>query len=182
VPVRDEPVYRRERAGVSRPGPFTWGGYRCRVSRPEDEGRTELAWREIVEHYGERPVLDDETPAAEEPAAGEQPDATPDAPDLPEHLEDDDPVEHREQAIAEAERFSPPPAPPFPTPRTWQRGLAWAGLFVAPLLALVLGIFSLYVTPLLGWALVAWFVGGFAYLVREMPRSPRDPWDDGSRV
>ena len=27
-----------------------------------------------------------------------------------------------------------------------------------------------------------WFVGGFAYLVREMPRSPRDPWDDGSRI
>jgi hypothetical protein len=182
VPVRDEPVYRRERAGVSRPGPFTWGGYRCRVSRPEDEGRTELAWREIVEHYGERPVLDDETPAVEEPATAEQSDDAPDAPDLPEHLEDDDPVERREKAIAEAERFRPPPAPPFPTPRTWQRGLAWAGLFLAPLLALVLGLFSLYVTPLLGWALVGWFVGGFVYLVREMPRSPRDPWDDGSRV
>ena len=160
-------------------------GYRCRVSRPEDEGRTELAWREIVEHYGERPVLDDETPAADEPAPTEQSDDTTDAPDapvLPAHLEDDDPVERREQAIAEAERFRPPPAPPFPTPRTWQRGLAWAGLFLAPLLALVLGVFSLYVTPLLGWALVGWFVGGFAYLVREMPRSPRDPWDDGSRI
>lgn len=137
------------------------------VSRPEDEGRTELAWREIVEHYGERPVLDEETPSADVPATAEQP---------------DDPVDRRDQAIAEAERFRPPPAPPFPTPRTWQRGVAWAGLFVAPLLALVLGLFSLYVTPLLGWALVGWFVGGFVYLVREMPRSPRDPWDDGSRV
>jgi hypothetical protein len=29
---------------------------------------------------------------------------------------------------------------------------------------------------------VAWFVGGFGYLVHEMPRSPRDPWDDGSRI
>ena len=152
------------------------------MSRPEDESRAELAWREIVAHYGERPVLDDETPAADEPDAAERPGDTAHAPDLPEHLEDDDPVERREQAIAEAERFRPPPAPPFPTPRTWQRGVAWAGLFVAPLLALVLGLFSLYVTPLLGWALVGWFVGGFVYLVREMPRSPRDPWDDGSRV
>jgi hypothetical protein len=149
------------------------------VSRPEDESRAELAWREIVEHYGERPVLDDETPAADEPTTAARPDDTPDA---PEHLEDDDPVERREQAIADAERFRPPPAPPLPAPRTWQRGVAWSGLFVAPLLALVLGVFSLYVTPLLGWALVTWFVGGFAYLVREMPRSPRDPWDDGSRV
>jgi hypothetical protein len=152
------------------------------VSRPEDEGRTELAWREIVEHYGERPVLDDDAPAAEESATAEQGDASPGSRDLSDHLEDDDPVERREQAIAEAERFRPPPAPPFPTPRTWQRGLAWAGLFVAPIVALVLALFSLYVTPLLGWALVGWFVGGFAYLVREMPRSPRDPWDDGSRI
>ena len=30
--------------------------------------------------------------------------------------------------------------------------------------------------------LVAWFVVGFGYLVRHMPRSPREPWDDGSRI
>jgi len=157
-------------------------GYRCRVSRPEDESRTELAWREIVEHYGERPVLDDDSPVVDEPAGTEDPGDSLDAPDVPAHLEDDDPVERREEAVAETERFRPPPAPPFPAPRTWQRGLAWSGLFVAPLVALVLGLFSLYVTPLIGWALVGWFVGGFAYLVRQMPRSPRDPWDDGSRI
>ena len=33
-----------------------------------------------------------------------------------------------------------------------------------------------------GWLMVAWFVGGFVYLVHQMPREPRDPWDDGSRV
>ncbi|GAB3035491.1 hypothetical protein GCM10011376_18730 [Nocardioides flavus (ex Wang et al. 2016)] len=150
------------------------------MSRPEDESRTELAWREIVEHYGERPVLDDASPAAE-PVPPTSSDASPTT-DLPDDLVDDDPVERREQAVAESERFRPPPAPPFPAPRTWQRGLAWSGLFVAPLIALLLGIFSLYVTPLIGWALVGWFVGGFAYLVREMPRAPRDPWDDGSRI
>jgi hypothetical protein len=162
------------------------------VSRPDDESRTELAWREIVEHYGERPVLDDEKPTDEAAAPGnEAPTPTggraPEAvggpsDDLPEHLVDDDDVEVRERAVAESERFRPPPAPPFPAPRTWQRGVAWAGVFVAPLIALVVGLLSIYVPPLIGWALVAWFVCSFGYLVREMPRSPRDPWDDGSRI
>jgi hypothetical protein len=151
------------------------------VTRPEDESRTELAWREIVEHYGERPVLDDgasrpdsdDAMAAEDPVAREP---------LPADLADDDEVEAREEAIAAAERFRPPPPPPFPRPRTWQRGLAWSGIFVAPALALLIGLLSIYVVPLVGWLLVAWFVGGFLYLVLEMPRAPRDPWDDGSRI
>jgi hypothetical protein len=156
------------------------------VSRPEDESRTELAWREIVENYGERAVLDDGSTSSEEPAtAADASSSTPTASastDLPEHLRDDDEVERREQAIAESERFKPPPAPPFPVPRTWERGLAWAGIFVAPVIALVIGLLSIYVHPLVGWALVGWFVGGFAYLVFVMPKAPRDPWDDGSRI
>ena len=151
------------------------------MTRPEAESRTELAWREIVEHYGERPVLDDaasrrdsdDAMAAEEARAREP---------LPDDLADDDDVEAREEAIAAAERFRPPPPPPFPRPRTWQRGLAWSGIFVAPALALLIGLLSIYVVPLVGWVLVAWFVGGFLYLVLEMPRAPRDPWDDGSRI
>ena len=158
-----------------------------RVSRPEDESRAELAWREIVENYGERAVLDEPSAPADAPAtASEEPPSSaptgPSATDLPEHLRDDDEVERREQAIAEAERFRPPPAPPFPVPRTWQRGLAWAGIFVAPVIALVIGFLSIYVHPLIGWMLVGWFVGGFAYLVLDMPKAPRDPWDDGSRI
>lgn len=157
------------------------------VSRPEDESRTELAWREIVENYGERAVLDDPAAPSDEaaPAPG---DPDPDAPatlsaaELPEHLRDDDEVDQREQAIAEAERFRPPPPPPFPVPRTWQRGLAWAGIFVAPLIALVIGLLSIYVNALVGWVLVGWFVGGFGYLLFVMPKAPRDPWDDGSRI
>ena len=161
------------------------------MSRPEDESRTELAWREIVQNYGERPVLDDPSTSSEEtaptpavPAAGSSPGSpSTDLPDdLPDDLVDDDEVERREQAIAEAERFRPPAAPPFPVPRTWQRGLAWAGIFVAPLIALVIGLLSIYVHPLVGWALVGWFVGGFGYLVLDMPKAPRDPWDDGSRI
>ena len=155
------------------------------MTTPGDESRTELAWREIVDNYGERVVLPDEgssdssptsaVPDAEAPRGGDV-DAR-----LPDDLVDEDEVEVRDRAIAEAERFRPPTPPPFPVPRTWQRGLAWAGIFVTPLLALVIALFSLWVTPLIGWALVAWFVGGFAYLVHEMPRG-RDPWDDGSRV
>lgn len=140
------------------------------MTTPGDEGRTELAWREIVEHYGPRPVLGDDepdTPPAPEPVIDEVDD--PDEADL----EDEIPV---------VERFQPPVAPPFPRPRTWQRGLAWSGIFVAPALALLLVLFSVHVHPLFGWALVLWPIGGFVHLVREMPRSPRDPWDDGSRI
>ncbi|GAA1920461.1 hypothetical protein [Nocardioides hwasunensis] len=170
------------------------------MSRPEDESSTELAWREIVENYGERAVLPDDlagaapggSAATSEPLPPDEvdertvgtPGATPPetAGPLPDHLADDDPVEAREQAVEEAARFRPPPPPPFPVPRTWQRGLAWSGIFVAPVLALVIALFSIYVNPLIGWLLVSWFVGGFLYLVLEMPSAPRDPWDDGSRI
>ncbi|NPD06768.1 hypothetical protein HN031_19005 [Nocardioides sp. zg-1308] len=188
------------------------------MTTPGDESRTELAWREIVEHYGERAVLPDDEAydaraGAGEPTQDVPPGATADpstgpatdtgtspsesepsseppaapaghAPTepLPDHLVDDDEVEVRERAIAASERFTPPPPPPLPLPRTWQRGLAWAGIAVAPAMALLIGLLSLYVPSVVGWLLVAWFVGGFLYLVLEMPRSPRDPWDDGSRV
>ena len=141
------------------------------MTTPGDESRTELAWREIVENYGDRPALDDD-------GRGQPPAA---APPAEEHDEPEDAVEETDDVPA-VDRFRPPPPPPFPTPRTWQRGVAWAGIFVAPALALLIGLLSIYVAPIVGWALVAWFVGGFGYLVSRMPRSPRDPWDDGSRI
>jgi hypothetical protein len=144
------------------------------VTTPGDESRTELAWREIVEHYGDRPVLPDGAPAE-----AREPDPATEAPDEADDLEE--PAESEDE-IPEVERFHPPAAPPFPVPRTWQRGVAWSGILVAPALALLIALFSVSVHPLFGWALVAWFVGGFLYLVREMPRTPRDPWDDGSRI
>ena len=45
--------------------------------------------------------------------------------------------------------------------------------------------FLLVGVPLPSWLaylLVAGFVGGFVYLVIQMPRGPRDPFDDGARL
>jgi len=67
---------------------------------------------------------------------------------------------------------------------TWlgrARGLLPLGVVLAQVLS-----FAHYAhLPLPGWlakGLVAWFVGGFVYLVLHMDRGPRDPWDDGARV
>jgi hypothetical protein len=30
------------------------------------------------------------------------------------------------------------------------------------------------------WLLIGGFLGGFGYLVAQMPRGPRDPFDDGA--
>ena len=46
------------------------------------------------------------------------------------------------------------------------------------LTALVLGI---GLPSLIGYLLVAAFIGGFVYLVVQMPRGPQDPYDDGAR-
>lgn len=118
-------------------------------------------WRSIVENYGERPAVE---PLPPEPPAPARPVAPSDA--TYDELDD---------------RFVPPDPPPLPHPPP-VRLAAWSGIFGAPtvlLFALVLGI------PLPGWlayALVASFVGGFAYLVVNMQRGPRDPGDDGARL
>ena len=150
------------------------------MTTPGDESRTELAWREIVEHYGER-VLPDETDGGtdsrtDSETPGDLAESEPVVDD-----EGDDPRED-DDAVAAVDRFQPPTPPPFPRPRTWQRGVAWAGIFVPPVVALLMGLLSMRLPPLLGWTMLLWFVGSFIYLVGLMPRQPRDPWDDGSRV
>ena len=47
------------------------------------------------------------------------------------------------------------------------------------LTALVLGI---HLPSLIGYLLVGAFIGGFVYLVVQMPRGPHDPYDDGARI
>ena len=55
-------------------------------------------------------------------------------------------------------------------------------MFGVPILLLVCLVVGISLPPLLGYAMVTWFVGGFVYLVLLMPRGPRDPDDDGARL
>ena len=124
------------------------------TERSEDE-----LWRSIVDNYGDRAELaEDEVPL---PQAAPPPlEAAADAPE---------------------ERFVPPPPPPLPRPDN-KRLVAWAGVLGVPLLLLVLVLASFRPPTMVSYALVAWFVGGFAFLVLQMPRGPRDPEDDGARL
>ncbi len=120
----------------------------------EEESR----WREIIENFGDRARL--------EPG------------DL---ADDDDP--------AVARPFSDPPEegyrPPEPPPARWPEGVqgaAWVGALGAPVVLLAL---TLVGRPVPGWVvglLIVAFVGGFGYLVAQLPRGPRDPGDDGAQV
>lgn len=130
-----------------------------RVTDPDEDAR----WREIVDNYGERVELPHEDPAG-------SPEPQPDHSALPVV---DEPVE--------SERFVPPPPPPVPRPEP-PRMAAWAGVLGAPLLLVVAVVLQVRVPVLVSYLLVAWFVGGFAFLVTAMPREPRDPGDDGARL
>lgn len=121
------------------------------------------AWRAIVENYGERPDLDPDDPPAETTAPVPPPEAF--AP----------------EPAVEEERFVPPAPPPVPR-ATPDRLAAWAGLFGAPVVLLAALVLHVALPTWLGYVLVAWFVGGFLYLVVQMPAGPRDPGDDGARL
>jgi hypothetical protein len=125
----------------------------------------DAAWRQIVENYGDRPLID-ETPDAEqevpEPALEPRP-----APPV--------------QAEPVEEHFVPPPPPPVPTAEP-HRLLAWLGLFGSPVIVLVALLVKISIPSWFGLMLMAWFVGGFVYLVASMHDSPRDEDDDGAVV
>ena len=170
--------------------------------RREPDDADERAWRAIVENYGDRPRLDDETtggaPTDEPtgPAEGTEAAGSADLPaegggsaggastapfggrfgDPRAFAEDED-----EPFVGEEERFEPPEPPPLPRVSP-DRGLAWLGVLGSPVVLLAALIFSISLPSLVGYALVIAFVGGFAYLVYTMPREPRDPWDDGAQV
>lgn len=79
------------------------------------------------------------------------------------------------------DHFVPPSAPPLPVPEP-DRGIAWLGVIGSPIVLLLSLLTGLSFPSWVGYLLIAWFVGGFVYLVARMDREPRDPWDDGSRI
>ena len=127
------------------------------------------AWRAIVENYGDRPELDEPERAPE--AQAPPPASLFRMPDLG----DDDPEDDLE------DRFVPPEPGPLPHPPP-VRFAAWTGLFGAPAVLLVCLMLGIELPSLLGYALIAAFLGGFAYLVLHMRRGPREPWDDGAQI
>jgi hypothetical protein len=136
------------------------------VSKDDD------AWRAIIDNYGDRPEIEVEDTAPPE-------DPEPELRRAPEPVaswDDDFP-----DSDWSTERFVPPPPPPLPTPTT-DRLIAWAGVFGSPLILLVCLLFGIDLPQVVGYLLVAGFVGGFLYLVIQMPRGPRDPDDDGAQV
>ena len=121
------------------------------------------AWRAIVDNYGDRAELDPAEAPAPEPAA--EPFA------VPAEL----------SAAFDEDRFVPPPPPPLPSvPR--DRMLAWIGLFGSPTVLLTALVLGIGLPTLVGYLLVGAFIGGFVYLVVQMPRGPHDPYDDGARI
>lgn len=148
------------------------------MTRDEDE-----LWQEIVDNYGTRASVDDAAAAGEEPEETEPVDPSPG-----EHhpqiyaLPDPEPLDPPElRDWDDTGRYVPPPPAPIPLAEP-PRMLGWLGVFAAPLIALVALVLGHPFRGLLAVLLVAWFIGGFLYLVRTMPDEPREPWDDGSRI
>ncbi|MCM0621656.1 hypothetical protein [Nocardioides bruguierae] len=92
-----------------------------------------------------------------------------------------DPLPSTADDVEPADRFVPPAPTPITRPEP-DLALAWAGVLGAPALLLVVLLTGLGLPTLVGYLAIGWFVGGFIYLVARMPREPRDPWDDGSRL
>ena len=146
--------------------------------------RDDDVWRSIVENYGDRVELDDDPPldvlhedldrAAEPDSLGE----------VRHNRRRDDPPDAGDPLVRaphDDDRYVPPPPPPLPVV-AGDRMLAWLGLFGAPTILLVTLVLGIAMPPMLGYLLVAAFLGGFGYLVVKMPRGPADPWDDGARL
>ena len=142
------------------------------TGRSEDE-----AWRSIVDNFGDRARLDDEPPEPPHDPAADEVHQVPEPPvaapgPSPDAARDEDPEE----------RFVPPVPPPAPRLPLPQR-LAWLAVLGSPALLFVALLFSYDLPSLVGYALVAGFLGGFGYLVATMQRADeRNPWDDGAQL
>lgn len=135
------------------------------------EDDEELTWRSIVENYGDRPELEDEPAPEPPPKVGSVFDG-------PVFNPTSDEID---RSLASEQGFVAPDPGWQPLPET-RRLAAWIGLFAGPVFLLLAAVLHLRVPGWLIGLLVLGFVGGFVFLVWQMPREPRDPWDDGSRI
>lgn len=130
------------------------------------QAREDAEWRSIVENFGDRaelPEPEPETPVFAAPAPV-----------------DDEPPELAATPWDEEEHFVPPEPPPLPRPQG-ARAAAWFGLFGVPTLALIAIVLGVSLPSYVALVLIAWFVGGFGYLVATMSgRDPDSGWDDGA--
>ena len=160
-------------------------------ARDERAQAEEAAWRDIVDHYGERATLPDDVDDASlddvvdvvdvaDRAAPVEP-AEPVAPTEP--VEPVEPVVRPDPTrfVPYADHFVPPPLPPPPDIST-DRRFAWVGLVVPPLVLLLVVVLRYPLPGILTAGLVVAFLGSFGYLVATMSRDPRDPDDDGARL
>ena len=136
------------------------------------------AWRAIVENFGERADLDPDPDPPQEPRS--EPAPPPAAPRAAPRAAASWDEEYVDSDWS-TDRFVPPPPPPVPT-TSKDRMAAWLGIFGSPAILLVCLVLAIDLPRLIAYALVAAFVGGFLYLVFQMPRGPRDPDDDGARI
>lgn len=163
---------------------------------PDDEpagsGRArseQEAWAQIVANFGERAVLEPEATVDEDPwpttPADDAPPAAPPVPDVvvpdADAHPDRDEVSEREERLEREDRFVPPPLEPLPR-TTPLRTAAWAGVLGVPLGVLLVVLLPFDLPRIVFGVMVGWFVASFMYLVATMTRTPRDPYDDGSRV
>lgn len=138
-------------------------------------------WRDIVHNYGERARLSEDDDGPDESWAAAMPVTEPMTGPMTEPMTGPLTGPDTDPPLDLGDAFVPPdpPSPPLPT---GPRLLAWLGLLVVPVLMLALLLLRWQPPGLVSLALLAWFVGGFGYLVAAMPRGPRDPGDDGARL
>ncbi len=142
------------------------------MTGPEEDAQRaqeDAEFLSIVESYGDRPTFPDDPEPAPEPVV--DPGAV---------LEE--PAELAPTWDGE-DGYVPPPAPPVPRPQG-VRAFAWFGLFGVPVLVLLSTLLTISLPSPLTLLLLAWFVGGFGYLVATMqgPDDPDSGWDDGAVV
>ena len=144
------------------------------TGRSEDE-----AWRSIVDNFGDRARLDDEPPEPPDDPAADPRSTSPAGPG---------PVVAAGTTAAGVWTTSPRSGSCRRSrrrPRGSRCRSGWRGwpCSAAPRSSVVALLVSYDLPSLVGYALVAGFLGGFGYLVATMQRADeRNPWDDGAQL